>query len=194
MSNQKELSIPSLELLRGEKKRIARRKAFFRTLRNTIGPLIVVAAIAVLIATLIFPVLRVMGSSMAPTLDNDQIIISRKTGNFEKGDIIAFYYNNKILLKRVIATTGEKVDIAKDGTVTVDGKELDEPYIKNKAYGKTNIKLPYQVPDDMVFVMGDNRDVSIDSRNTAVGCVSQEAILGKAVVRLWPFKIIKNGQ
>ncbi|MGN1113777.1 MAG: signal peptidase I [Oscillospiraceae bacterium] len=194
MSSQREISIPSLEILKSEKKRLSRRKAFFKTLRNTVGPLIVVAAIAVLIATLIFPVLRVMGSSMAPTLDNDQIIICRKTGNFKKGDIIAFYYNNKILLKRVIATTGEKVDIAKDGTVIVDGEEIDEPYIKNKAYGKTNIKLPYQVPDEMVFVMGDNRDVSIDSRNTAVGCVSQEAILGKAVIRVWPFKIIKNGQ
>ena len=109
-----------------------------------------------------------------------------KGTKFQTGEVVAFYYNNKILVKRVIANAGEWVDIDKDGNLYVNNVKLDEPYIAEKAYGETNIKLPYQVPDSRIFVVGDNRDVSIDSRNSSVGCISDEQIVGKIVFRIWP--------
>ena len=150
--------------------------------------MITVAAIAVLIAVLFLPVLRIYGSSMNPTLDEGDIVVSLKGSNFKTGDIIAFYYNNKILVKRVIANTGDWVDIDDDGNVYVNNVKLDEPYITDKAFGDTDIKLPYQVPDKRIFVMGDNRSVSVDSRNTSVGCVADEQIVGKIVFCVWPFE------
>ena len=156
-------------------------------LRSTIYTLITVAAIAVLIAVLFLPVLRIYGSSMNPTLNEGDIVVSLKGSNFKTGDIIAFYYNNKILVKRVIANTGDWVDIDDAGNVSVNGVKLDEPYIEEKAFGETDIKLPYQVPEKRIFVMGDNRSVSVDSRNTSVGCVAEEQIVGKIVFCVWPF-------
>ena len=156
-------------------------------LRSTIYTLITVAAIAVLIAVLFLPVLRIYGSSMNPTLNEGDIVVSLKGSNFKTGDIIAFYYNNKILVKRVIANTGDWVDIDDEGNVSVNGVKLDEPYIEEKAFGETDIKLPYQVPEKRIFVMGDNRSVSVDSRNTSVGCVAEEQIVGKIVFCVWPF-------
>ena len=156
-------------------------------LRSTIYTLVTVAAIAVLIAVLFLPVLRIYGSSMNPTLDEGDIVVSLKGSNFKTGDIIAFYYNNKILVKRVIANTGDWVDIDDEGNVYVNNVKLDEPYITDKAFGETDIKLPYQVPDKRIFVMGDNRSVSVDSRNTSVGCVADEQIVGKIVFCVWPF-------
>jgi signal peptidase I len=146
-----------------------------------------VAAVAVLVATLWLPVLQIYGTSMAPTLTDGDVVVSLKSGKFNTGDVIAFYYNNKILVKRVIAGPGDWVDIKDDGTVYVNDVELDEPYVVEKALGDCNITLPYQVPESRVFVMGDHRSVSIDSRNTAVGCVSEEQIVGRLVMRLWPF-------
>jgi signal peptidase I len=157
-------------------------------LRSTVGILVTVAAIAVLIAVLLLPVLQIYGTSMSPTLNEGNIVISVKGSRFETGDMVAFYYNNKILVKRVIANPGQWVDLDKEGNVYVNNVKLDEPYIKEKAYGETNIQLPYQVPDSRIFVMGDNRDVSIDSRNSSVGCVTDEQIVGKIVFRIWPFK------
>ncbi len=148
--------------------------------------LITVAAIAVLVATLLLPVLRIYGNSMTPTLQDGEIIFSLKTSDFEQGDIVAFYYNNKILVKRVIAGPADWVDMDEDGTVYVNGELLDEPYLTERAYGECNIELPYQVPDGRIFVMGDHRSTSVDSRNTAVGCVSQEQIVGLIVFRVWP--------
>jgi signal peptidase I len=145
-----------------------------------------VAALAVLVATLWLPVLQIYGTSMAPTLNDGEVVVSLKSGTFNTGDVIAFYYNNKILVKRVIAGPGDWVDIKDDGTVYVNDVELDEPYVVEKALGDCNITLPYQVPESRVFVMGDHRSVSIDSRNTAVGCVSEEQIVGRLVMRLWP--------
>ena len=150
--------------------------------------MITASATAVLVATLWLPVLRIYGSSMEPTLEDGEIIFSLKTKNFEQGDIIAFYYNNKILVKRVIAGPGEWVDIAEDGTVFVNSVPIDEPYLVEKAFGDTNIELPYQVPDGRYFVMGDQRATSVDSRNTAVGCVEQEQVVGKILFRVWPLK------
>ncbi len=158
-------------------------------LRSTVGILVTVAAAAVLIAVLYLPVLQIYGTSMSPTLEEGNIVVSVKGTKFETGDVVAFYYNNKVLVKRVIANAGQWVDMDQDGYVYVNNVKIDEPYIEKHDYGETNITLPYQVPDSRIFVMGDNRDVSIDSRNTSVGCVADEQIVGKIVFRIWPLKL-----
>lgn len=180
--------LPTTGQLAKELKRVRYNSGFSGMLRSTIGILITVAAIAVLIAVLLLPVLQIYGTSMAPTLSEGNIVVSVKGSEFQTGDVVAFYYNNKILVKRVIANPGQWVDIDSAGNVYVDNVQLEEPYIEEKAFGETNIELPYQVPDSRIFVMGDNRDASIDSRNTSVGCVSDEQIVGKIVFRIWPAK------
>lgn len=185
-------SMPSVELLEQEIKRRKYQKRYFQVLRNTVYTLITVAAAAVLVAVLLLPVLQIYGSSMTPTLSEGQIVVSLKGSDFRQGDVIAFYYNNKILVKRLIAGPGSWINIDEDGNVYVDDKLLDEPYLqeKAKAFGDCNIKLPYQVPDGRYFVMGDHRSTSIDSRNTAVGCVAEEQIVGRIVFSIWPLNTI----
>ena len=172
--------------LEDELKRVKYKSRYRTVLRSTVYTLITVAAIAVLVATLWLPVLQIYGSSMTPTVDEGDIVISLKGSKFRQGDLVAFYLGNKILVKRCIAGPGQWVDIDADGNVSVDGTLLEEPYLTEKALGDCNIDLPYQVPDGKVFVMGDHRSTSVDSRNTAVGCVAQEQLVGKIIFRIWP--------
>ena len=188
MKNKKIVCPPTTEQLEGELKRVRYKSRYRSVLRSTIYSLITVAAIAVLIATLWLPVLQVYGNSMTPALQNGEIIFTVKMSEFEPGDIISFYYNNKILIKRVIARSGEWVNMDADGNVYVNETLLDEPYLDEKAFGDCNIELPYQVPEGRVFVMGDHRSTSVDSRNSAVGCVAQEQIVGKILFRVWPLE------
>lgn len=186
MPHTKETSLPTAEQLDMERRRLRYKRRYNRTLRSTVAILIVVAALAVLAATLWMPVLRVYGSSMAPTLHNGEILVSVKTKDFSSGDIIAFYHGNKLLIKRYIAGSADYVNIDESGDVSVNGTLLDEPYLAEKAYGEADIEFPYQVPDQRYFVMGDNRSVSIDSRSSIVGCIAGDQIVGKVVFRVWP--------
>lgn len=176
------------EQLEAERTRLQYRKRYYRILRSTLSTLITVAAVAVLVATLWMPVLKIYGASMSPTLTDGEIILSRKTSKFVPGDIVAFYYNNKILVKRVIGRAGDWIDIDEEGTVYVNQIELKEPYLTEKALGECDIELPYQVPDGRIFVMGDHRSVSVDSRSSAIGSISQEQIVGRITFRIWPLK------
>lgn len=178
---------PDISLLRSELERVQRAGQSRGTLKRTLGVLATVAAVVVLATTLFFPVLRISGASMAPSLLDGEIVVTVKTSDFEAGDIVSFKFNNKTLVKRVIATAGQWVDIDAEGNVFVDGVLLDEPYVDEKSFEECDIELPYQVPDGKVFVMGDHRATSVDSRSAAVGCVSQEQIVGKALLRIWPF-------
>ena len=182
----KKIEIPDVELLKKELDRVNYKTKYRSVLKSTIFMLVVVAAIAVLVATTWLPVLQIYGSSMTPTLNEGEVVVSVKGSSFEQGDLIAFYYGNKILVKRCIATPGQWVDIDEDGNVYVDGNRLNEPYVKEKAFGDCDIKLPYQVPEDRYFCMGDHRETSVDSRNSSVGCISKEQIIGRIFFRIWP--------
>ena len=178
---------PSVEQLEAELKRVKYRSRYRAVLRSTLYMLIVVAAVAVLVATVWMPVLQIYGGSMTPTLNEGDIVVSIKGSDFEPGDLVAFYLGNKILVKRCIAGPGQWVDIDEDGNVSVDGKPLEEPYLTEKSLGGSNIELPYQVPDNRYFCMGDHRSTSVDSRHKEIGCVSEEQIVGKIVFRVFPF-------
>lgn len=182
----KEKKTLTTEEIERELNRVRYKAQYGRTMKSTIYSLVTVAAAAVLVATLLLPVLQIYGNSMTPTLKDGQLIVSLKEAEFETGDIIAFYYNNKILVKRVIASAGDWVDIDFSGNVFVNGKLLEEEYLIEKARGECNIVLPYQVPEGKIFVMGDHRSVSIDSRHSSIGCVAEEQIVGKLVLRIWP--------
>ena len=187
MKRKNPVSVPSSVQIQQELNRVRYKHRYRSVLKSTVYSLITVAAVAILVATLWLPVLQIYGNSMTPTLENGDIVFSLKTGEFQQGDVIAFYYNNKILVKRVIAGPADWVDIDSEGNTYVNGELLNEPYIYEKALGDTNIELPYQVPDEKVFVMGDHRSTSVDSRNTAVGCVAQEQVVGRILFRVWPF-------
>lgn len=185
---KKTLEMPSQAQLQRELDRINYRKRYRSVIRSTIYGLLTVAAVAVLVATLLLPVLRIYGTSMTPSLYEGDIVVSVKNMNFHRGDIVSFYYNNKILVKRVIAFGGEWVNLDEEGNVYVNGERLDEPYVMEKALGECDLELPYQVPDGRLFVIGDHRATSVDSRSTTVGCVFEEQIVGRIVFRVWPFE------
>lgn len=184
------LEIPTLEQLQAERDRLLYKRRYGRTLRTTLYALIVVAAIAVLVAMLWMPVLQIYGSSMSPTLTDGDIVVCIKSEEFQTGDLVAFYYGNKLLVKRVICGPGDWVDIDDDGSVYVNNRLIDEPYLAEKALGESDLEYPYQVPDERWFLLGDNRAISIDSRSTQVGCVAQEQIVGRITFRIWPLDTI----
>lgn len=186
MKKKRPIQFPQVSQLEKELKREQYKKRYRRTLRSTAYALITVAALAVLVATLWMPVLQIYGSSMSPTLQEGDIVISLKSREFQPGDVVAFYYGNKLLVKRCIAGPGSWVDLTEDGTVYVDNQLLQEPYVDEKSYGNADITFPYQVPEERIFLMGDHRSTSVDSRHAIVGCISQEYIVGKIVFRVWP--------
>ncbi|HEM3213064.1 signal peptidase I [Streptococcus suis] len=185
-SNLRGKKLPKTSDLQAVYQQAKYKKTFWETIRSTVFMLVVVAAFAVLIAVLFLPILRIYGNSMKGTLNSGDIVVSVKSNDFESSDVVAFYYNNNILVKRVIAEAGDWVDMDEEGNVYVNKKKLDEPYLTEKAYGQTDITFPYQVPENRIFVMGDNRQESIDSRNNAIGTVADEQIVGKLVFKIWP--------
>ena len=188
---QKRTALPTIDQIETERKRYRWKRAYFKALRGTIAVLTYMAAVAALIATLVLPVLQIEGTSMEPTLVNGDIVLLTKTTAFDRGDICGFAWNNKILIKRVIGIPGDWIEIDTDGTVYLNGEKLDEPYAEQIAFGECDLEFPFQVPQEQYFVLGDMRESSIDSRNTLVGCVENEQIIGRIFFRIWPLKEIK---
>ena len=188
---KKEVSLPTKRQVETERKRYRRQKAYNKALRGTIYVLTIVAAVAVLIATLVLPVLQIEGTSMEPSLSNGDIVLVMKTPRFERGDLCAFTWNNKLLVKRVVGLPGDWIEIDTDGTVYLNGDKLDEPYVQQTALGECDLVFPFQVPQEQYFVIGDMRESSIDSRNSLIGCIPKDQIVGKVFFRVWPFKSIQ---
>ena len=187
----KEVALPTKTQVETERKRYRRRKAYNKALRGTIYVLTIVAAVAVLIATLIVPVLQIEGTSMEPALSNGDIVLLTKTTRFDRGELCGFTWNNKLLIKRVIGLPGDSIEIDDEGTIYINGKELEETYVEEKAFGECDLEFPFQVPADQYFVVGDMRESSIDSRNSLIGCVTKDQIVGKVFFRIWPFNGIR---
>ena len=186
--NSKRVEIPPIEALEAELGRVRRRGHRRSSARSTVYTLLIVAAVAVILTILILPVLTIQGVSMEQTLFDGDIVVALNNHRYKTGDVIGFYYNNEVLVKRVIATETDWVDIDHDGTVYVNNVRLEEPYLSEKAFGECNITLPYQVPEGCCFVLGDHRATSIDSRNRSVGCVPNDKVVGRLLLRIWPME------
>ncbi len=190
MENKEKISLPTADQVKSELRNERNKIRYRRILKNAVYALIIVAAVAVLIATLVLPVLQISGTSMEPTLNNGEIVVLVKTSKLERGDLCGFSYSNKILIKRVIGLPGDAVSIDSEGTVFVNGEALDEPYVIEKSLGECDLEFPYIVPENEYFLLGDQRDSSIDSRSSVIGCIDKEQILGKLFFRIWPFSEI----
>ena len=190
-TKKKEVALPTKKQVETERKRYRRQKAYNKALSGTVYVLTIVAAVAVLISTLILPVLQIEGTSMEPTLSNGDIVLLMKTTHFDHGDLCGFTWNNKLLIKRVIGLPGDWIEIDVDGTVYLNGDKLDEPYVQQAALGECDLQFPFQVPQEQYFVIGDMRESSIDSRNTLIGCIAKDQIVGRVFFRVWPFKNIR---
>ena len=188
--HDKKVAVPSLGEIQSERKRIRKENYYRQALRGTLAVLLVVAAVAVLITTLFLPILQISGDSMSPTLEHDEIVVLMKTKKFDRGDLIGFYYQGKILLKRVVALPEEEVAIDAEGNVYVNGEMLEEPYVTEKGLGDCDLQFPFKVPGTSYFVLGDRRSNSVDSRNSVVGTIASEDIIGKVFIRVWPFSKI----
>ena len=188
---KKEVSLPTKSQVETERKRYRRQKAYNKALRGTVYVLTIVAAVAVLIATLVLPVLQIEGTSMEPTLSNGDILLLTKTPRFSRGELCGFTWNNKLLIKRVIGIPGDWIEIDTDGNIYLNGEKQNEPYVQQKALGECDLEFPFQVPPEQYFVVGDMRESSIDSRNSLIGCIAKDQIVGKVFFRIWPFKSIR---
>ncbi len=186
MKKNKTVALPGVEQVEAELKRVRFRSKYFKILRSTVSILIVIAAVAALIATLVLPVVQITGTSMEPGLEEGDIVVLVKTSRLKRGDLCAFSYSNKILIKRVIGRPGDYVDMDEEGNVFINGEKIDEPYLIEKAFGDTDVKFPYQVPENQYFMMGDRRASSIDSRNSVIGCVTEDQMIGKILFKIWP--------
>ena len=190
-NKKRAVSLPTIQQVETERKRYRRQRAYNKALSGTVYVLTIVAAVAVLIATLVLPVLQIEGTSMEPTLVSGDIVLLTKSTNFDRGELCGFSWNNKLLIKRVIGVPGDWIEIDTDGTVYLNGERLDEPYAEQLSIGECDLEFPFQVPQEQYFVLGDMRQNSIDSRNTLIGCVKKEQIVGKVFFRIWPFKTIR---
>ena len=188
---KREVTLPTKIQVETERKRYRRQKAYNKALRGTVYVLTIVAAVAVLIATLILPVLQIEGTSMEPTLSNGDILLLTKTTRFDRGELCGFTWNNKLLIKRVIGLPGDWIEMDTDGNIYINGEMLDEPYVQKKALGECDLEFPFQVPQEQYFVVGDMRESSIDSRNSLIGCIPKDQIVGKVFFRVWPLNSIQ---
>lgn len=191
MKKDQILIVPTTKELEQELNRESYKLKYKKLLKSTIYILIIVVSISVIVATFLFPVLKIYGESMKPNLKENDIVLCVKNAKYKPGNIIAFYYNNKILVKRVIAKSSDWVNIDEEGNVYVNDKLIEENYIKEKMRGESDIKYPYQVPEGSYFVLGDKRDTSVDSRSSLIGTISSEDIIGKIIFRVWPLKQIR---
>ncbi len=190
-NKKREVLLPTKEQVESERRRYRRQKAYNKSLRGTVYVLTIVAAVAVLIATLVLPVLQIEGTSMEPTLYNGDIVLLTKSTNFKRGELCGFTWNNKLLIKRVIGVSGDIIEIDTDGTVYINGDKQVEPYVSQMSLGECDIEFPFEVPAGQYFVLGDMRESSIDSRSTLIGCIKKDQIVGKVFFRVWPFKSIR---
>lgn len=184
------MEAPTLEQLEEELRREQNKNSIRRMMRNTVFFLVVVAAAAVLMEVLFLPTVKIEGRSMEGTLRDGELVMVKKGTAYSVGDIVAFHYNNEILVKRVIGLAGDCVEMDEEGTVSVNGEELGEPYVAEKSYGECDITFPCRIPEGEMFVLGDNRPLSVDSRNSRMGCVSRDKVIGKVVARIWPVRKI----